>query len=284
MAGQFRRYGGEPPTALAEVYTSFVAGDAMLAVLVHHRPAVVSFHFGLPPAGHVAALRSTGAVLMATVTSSAEARAAAAAGVDVLVAQGYEAGGHRGVFDPDAGDDRLGTFALVRLLVGRQPLPVIAAGGIMDGAGVAAARAAGAVAAQLGTAFVGCPESSADAGYRAALRSGAAAGTTMTRVISGRPARCLSNEFTRWGDRVAAADVPDYPVAYAAGKALDSAAKAAGEHGFGAHWAGTGASFARAMPAAALVAELARELNAVMGRPPGRTVRPASVRADVRGL
>ena len=262
LAGQFRRFGAEPPGSLVEVYTSFNVDDAMLAVLVRHRPAVVSFHFGLPPAGHVAALRSAGAVLVATATSLAEARAAAAAGVDVVVAQGYEAGGHRGVFDPDAADDRLGTLALVRLLVCRQPLPVIAAGGIMDGAGVAAACAAGAVAAQLGTAFIGCPESSADAAHVAAIRSDAAFHTTMTRVISGRPARCLPNEFTRWGQDVADADVPDYPVAYAAGKALNAAAKDAGEFGFGAHWAGQGAPLSRAMPAALLIATLADEFHA----------------------
>jgi nitronate monooxygenase len=262
LSSQFRRFGAEPPGSLEEVYSSFVADDSMLATLVRQRPAVVSFHFGLPPAGHVAALRSAGAVLVATATTLAEARAAASAGVDMVVAQGYEAGGHRGVFDPDADDDRLGTLALVRLLVARQPLPVIAAGGIMDGAGVAAACAAGAVAAQLGTAFIGCPESSADAAHRAALRSAANLHTTMTRVISGRPARCLPNEFTRWGRGVADADVPAHPVAYAAGKALHAAAKAAGEFGFGAHWAGQGAPLAREMAAAELVATLADELRA----------------------
>ena len=107
-------------------------------------------------------------------------------------------------------DDRLGTLPLVRLLASRQRLPVVAAGGIMDGAGVAAGRAAAAaVAAQLGTAFVGCPESSADAGSRAALRSDAAFHTTMTRVISGRPARCPSNASTRRGRTVTDADVPE---------------------------------------------------------------------------
>lgn len=262
MAEPFRRFGAEPPASLAEVYASFVGDDAMLAVLVRNRPAVVSFHFGLPPAGSVAALRSAGAILVATVTSLAEAGAAAAAGVDAVVAQGYEAGGHRGVFDPDAADDQLGTLASVRLLVSRQRLPVIAAGGIMDGAGVAAVTAAGAVAAQLGTAFVACPESSAGAGHRAALSSEAAFHTEMTRVISGRPARCLANEFTRWGRGVADVDVPAYPVAYAAGKALHAAAAAAGELGFGAHWAGQGAPLSRAMPAAALVATLADEFNA----------------------
>src|SRR5205823_2163730 len=122
-----------------------------------------------------------------------------AAGVDAVVAQGYEAGGHRGVFDPGEPDDRLGTVALTRLLVRKLDIPVIAAGGIMDGAGIAAALTLGAAAAQLGTAFIACPESSADAGYRAALLGPAAEHTVMTAAISGRPARCLANRFTALG-------------------------------------------------------------------------------------
>src|SRR5438270_119106 len=120
-----------------------------------------------------------------TATSPAEGTAVAAAGIDAVVAQGYEAGGHRGVFDPAAPDDRLGTVALTRLLVKTLDTPVIAAGGIMDGAGIAAALALGATAAQLGTAFVACPESAADAGYRAALLGPPAEHTVMTAVLSG---------------------------------------------------------------------------------------------------
>jgi nitronate monooxygenase len=246
---------------LREIYTSFVLDTAMLDVLVRHRPAVVSFHFGLPPESFVEAIRSAGAVILATATSLAEAQAAAAAGVDAVVAQGYEAGGHRGIFNPDGRDDRLGTLALVRVLAAKQQLPVIAAGGIMDGAGIAAAVLLGAAAAQLGTAFVLSPESAADAGYRAALGSDAAFHTTMTRVISGRPARCLANMFTRWGEGIADADVPDYPVAYDAGKALNAAAKVVGEYGYGAQWAGQGAPLCRAMPAGELVTVLGRELS-----------------------
>ena len=184
----------------------------------------------------------------------------ASAGVDAIVAQGYEAGGHRGVFDPDAEDSRLGAMALTRILAREIDLPVIVAGGIMDGAGIAAALRLGAAAAQLGTAFLGCGESLADAGYRAALFSDAAHHTTMTRAISGRPARCLANRFTLLGGGIAAADIPDYPTAYDLGKALHVAGKAKGEFGFGAQWAGQGAPLARAMPAAALVG-LAAELD-----------------------
>jgi nitronate monooxygenase len=130
----------------------------------------------------------------------------------------------------------------------------------MDGAGIAAVLRLGASAAQLGTAFVACDESQADAGYRAALSSDAAHHTVMTRAISGRPARSLANRFTALGQSVPTRDIPDYPIAYDAGKALNAAAKAKGESGFGAHWAGQGAPLSRAMPAGELVALLRREL------------------------
>ena len=257
----FARVGAEPPTALSEIYASFVNDDAMLEQLIELRPEVVSFHFGLPSAERIEALRKAGIVLIASVTSLGEANRVVAAGVDAVIAQGYEAGGHRGVFDPEAHDDRLGTFALTRMLVRRLEVPVIAAGGIMDGAGIAAVLKLGAVAAQLGTAFVGCPESSADEGHRAALKSDAALHTVMTAAISGRRARCLTNQFTRLGELVAARDIPSYPIAYDAGKALHAAAKAKSEFGYGAQWAGQGAPLARALPTADLVRELATELD-----------------------
>ena len=165
------------------------------------------------------------------------------------------------MFDPDGPDDRLGTVALTRLLVKKLAIPVIAAGGIMDGAGVAASLTLGAAAAQLGTAFIACPESSADAGYRAALLGPPAEHTVMTSAISGRPARCLANRFTALGVGVEQGAVPDYPIAYDAGKALHAAAKAAGEFGYGAQWAGQGAPLARALPAAELVARLRSEME-----------------------
>jgi len=258
---QFDALGATPPAALREIYRSFVVDDDMLAMLVVERPRIVSFHFGLPSADRIRALRDAGMVLLGSATSLAEARSAVAAGVDAVVAQGYEAGGHRGVFDTDAADDRLGTMALTRILVRNIDIPVIAAGGIMDGAGIAAALRLGAAAAQLGTAFVGCDESLADAGYRAALFSDAAHHTTVTQVISGRPARCLANRFTQLGADIAVRDIPAYPITYDLGKALHAAGKAKGEFGFGAQWAGQGAPLARAMPAAELVATLAAELD-----------------------
>lgn len=258
LAPEFARHGATPPARLRSIYKSFVEDDAALAMLVAERPPIVSFHFGLPASERIAALQAAGIVLLATATNLAEARAIAAAGVDVVVAQGYEAGGHRGVFDPDVADDAIGTLALTRLLAREIDLPVIAAGGVMDGAGIAACLRLGAGAAQLGTAFVACAESAADAGYRAALASPAAHHTVVTTAISGRPARCLANRFTALG--VAPGEVPDYPIAYDAGKALHAAAKATGEFGYGAQWAGQGAPLARALPAAELIAALRAEL------------------------
>jgi nitronate monooxygenase len=261
LTPEFQKLGAVPPTSLTEIYRSFLVDDDMLATLVTERPRVVSFHFGLPSAERSRALKTAGIILFASATNLAEARRAASAGVDAIVAQGYEAGGHRGVFDPDAEDDRLGTMALTRILAREIALPIIAAGGIMDGAGIASSLSLGAAAAQLGTAFVGCDESLADAGYRAALFSDAAHHTTMTRAISGRPARSLANRITALGANIAAAEIPDYPIAYDLGKALHAAGKAKGEFGFGAQWAGQGAPLARAMPAADLVGTLAAELD-----------------------
>jgi nitronate monooxygenase len=257
---EFARVNAEPPASLREIYNSFLVDEDMLALLLEQKPKVVSFHFGVPAPERIEALRRAGIVLLGSATSLAEARAIAGAGVHAVVAQGYEAGGHRGVFDPEAHDDRLTTFALTRLLVRELDVPVIAAGGIMDGAGIAAVLRLGASAAQLGTAFIACPESQADEGYRAALMSDAAHHTVVTRAISGRPARCLPNRFTALSEQVSTREVPSYPIAYDAGKALHAAAKRAGEFGFGAQWAGQGAPLARALPAAELVAQLASEL------------------------
>lgn len=259
---EFTALGVEPPEALREIYQTFRGNRSMTEMLLATRPAIVSFHFGLPEKDQIRALKDAGIILFGSATSLAEARELADAGIDAIVAQGYEAGGHRGLFDYAAHDDRLGTFALTRLLVRNFNLPVIAAGGIMDGAGIAAALRLGATAAQMGTAFVGCPESSADQGYRAALASEAAHHTTMTRAISGRPARCLANRFTKLAENVPDAAIPDYPITYDLGKALHAAAKAKGEFGFGAQWAGQGAPLSRPMPAAELVRVLAAEMQA----------------------
>ena len=261
LAPRFEQFGAVPPASLSEIYTSFVADPAMLEVFLEEKPAVVSFHFGLPSSETIDALKKAGIRLLASATNLKEAAEVAASDVDAIVAQGIEAGGHRGVFDPEAPDDRLGTFALTRLLAKEFPLPVIAAGGIMDGAGIAAVLALGAQAAQLGTAFVACPETSIDEGYRRALLGESARHTTFTTAISGRVARSLSNRFTELGNDLQSPEPPAYPIAYDAGKALHAAAKAKGEFGYGAQWAGQAAALARSLPAAELFSQLVSELN-----------------------
>lgn len=258
----FAAFGAEPPSALAEIYRSFLDDEAMLALLLDERPPVVSFHFGLPPVAWFAALRSVGTVILATATNLTEAAAAEAAGVHAIVAQGWEAGGHRGIFDPDGRDPMMKTQELTRALARRTGLPVIAAGGIMDGAGIAAALREGAAAAQLGTAFVATEESLASPHYRAALAAAVPSSTVMTRTLSGRPARSLPTRFTALTAGAADRDVPAYPLAYDLAKALHAAASLKGEGGFGAQWAGEGAHLARPMPAAQLVVRLSAELDA----------------------
>lgn len=244
----FARFDREPPQRLSEIYDSFRMNDAMLAMLIDARPAAISFHFGLPSPEQIAALRETGAMLLASATNMGEARQIAQAGIDVIVAQGWQAGGHRGVFDPDAHDAQAETLALVKDIA-PLGLPVIAAGGIMTQDDARAAMAAGAAAVQSGTAFLLAPEAGTPAAHRAALTRGR---TTMTRAISGRPARGVENLFTA----IDGGDAPDYPVAYDAAKALNKAALAMGETGYGAFWAGTGAAQAVARPAAETVAAL----------------------------
>ncbi|WP_244818008.1 nitronate monooxygenase family protein [Caballeronia sp. Lep1P3] len=265
LAPVFAQYGAKPPQKLSEIYTSFIVDDAMLDMFLEERPPIVSFHFGLPSDDTLEALRRAGITLIASATNLREAQQLADAGIDAIVAQGIEAGGHRGVFDTDAhddaNDDALGTFALTRLIASRFDVPVIAAGGIMDGAGIAAALALGAQAAQLGTAFVPCTETSIDEGYRRAILSDAAQRTILTAAISGRPARSIVNRFTELGARADAPRNAAYPMTYDAGKALHAAAKAQGEFGYGAQWAGQAAALARELPAAELVARLVTELR-----------------------
>ncbi len=257
LAGHFAQFGVSPPASLRELYQSALTNDTLLTMLLAELPAAVSFHFGLPAAGWVDALRQAGITTLACATTWSEARQIEEAGLDSVIAQGYEAGGHRGVFDP-ASDDKMGTFALVRLLAARSRLPIIAAGGIMDGDGIAAALRLGAAAVQMGTAFVLCPESAASQAYRCDLKSERACHTAVTSAISGRPARGIVNRMYAL-ENCDAPPLPDYPRAYDAGKALHQAATAHGSSDYAAHWAGQGAPLAREMPAAALVQHLVEE-------------------------
>jgi len=256
----FEGFGAAPPTELRDIYRSFRVDDAALAMLLEERPAVVSFHFGLPDPARITALKAVGILLLATATSPDEGRAAEAAGIDMVVAQGVEAGGHRGVFDP-SDDPRFATLPLTRLLATQLDVPVIAAGGIMDGAGIAAALALGAAGAQLGTAFVACPESAAGPAYRTKLAGPGAGRTRVSAVLSGRPARGLENDFMRRADE---GRIAPYPFAYDIGKALNAAATAAGDTGYMPNWAGQGAPMSRVVPAGELTQVLAAELEAAL--------------------
>ncbi|OAJ61659.1 2-nitropropane dioxygenase [Paraburkholderia ginsengiterrae] len=255
----FAEFGAKPPAALSEIYQSFMVDEALLQVLIDERPAVVSFHFGLPPREWIEALHDAGILLLGCATTPREAMLIEQAGLDAIVAQGAEAGGHRGVFDPED-DLMIGTLALVRLIAKQTTLPVIAAGGIMDGEGIAAAMLLGASAVQMGTAFVVAPESGADPAYRSALTSQRTYRTAVTAAISGRPARGLINRMHTDVGSTDAPRLPDYPIAYDAAKALNAAARARGNTDFAVQWAGQGAPMARALPAAELVATLVSEL------------------------
>ncbi|MGG4624419.1 NAD(P)H-dependent flavin oxidoreductase [Serratia odorifera] len=259
----FDQYAATPPAQLSEIYQTFHDNPPMLEVLLARRPSVVSFHFGIPSAAVIDQLKARGIVTFATATSPDEARQIAASDIDFIVAQGIEAGGHRGQLDPRQDDGQLSTFTLLQAIKAVTPVPVIAAGGVMDGAGIAAMRRLGATGVQMGTAFILCLESAANQAYRHALKSPQAATTVMTSAISGRPARCIDNAFCQFTRRIAEDAIPPYPLTYALGKALAVAAAAKGEHGFGAQWAGQGVSLIREMPADRLVQTLVEEWQAV---------------------
>lgn len=261
LAPFFSEAGVTPPDRLEEPYISFNDNPAMMDMLLEEQPPIVSFHFGLPPARDIQRLKTAGITLMATATSLSEARTIELAGLDMVVAQGVEAGGHRGLFDPHDHDPGLTTLALTRLLTARIGLPVIAAGGIMDGRSIRAALELGACAAMMGTAFILCPESAADDGYRTTLSSDKALQTRITAVASGRPARGIVNSLHTRIDRPDRPAAPAFPICYSATKALQKAAKAKGNLEFASHWAGQGAPLVRAMPAAELVKILSEELK-----------------------
>jgi nitronate monooxygenase len=223
------------------------------------RPEVVSFHFGLPAPELLDRVRATGAYVIGNATSLAEGRWLAARGVDAVIAQGWEAGGHSGYFLTPA-PEQIGTFALVRLLADALDVPVIAAGGIMDGRGIAAALTLGASAVQLGTAFLRSPESIIGEPYRRALASERAERTVMTNLISGRLARSMHNRLIGTLGAVRA-EAPAYPHASTALAPLRRAAEATDRDDFTPLWAGQGAPLARAESATVIVERLARELR-----------------------
>lgn len=234
-----------------------------LALLLADPVPVVSFTFGCPDPDAVARLHAVGSEVLTTVTNPDEARQAAEAGVDGLVVQGFEAGGHRGVFDNDpadpAGGPQYGLLALLRLVAAAVDLPLVAAGGIVDGAGVAAVLAAGAVAAQLGTAFLACPEAGTKPAHRAALAAPDGAPTAMTRAFTGRPARAIRNTFL---DVHTAAAPAAYPQVHHTTRPI----RAHGDPATTNLWAGQAYPLARPLPAAELVATLLAEAREAASR------------------
>ncbi|MDP2264070.1 MAG: nitronate monooxygenase [Hydrogenophaga sp.] len=226
-------------------------------VLERFRPAVVSFHFGLPAPELLARVKAWGSVVLSSATTVAEGRWLQAHGADAVIAQGLEAGGHRGMFLTDELSTQVGTMALVPQLAAALDVPVIAAGGIADAAGVRAAMALGAAGVQVGTAYLCCPEATTSAVHRAALMSEAAAHTALTRLFSGRPARGIVNRVMReLGPLNPAA--PAFPLATAAMAPLRAHWEALGSGDFSPLWSGQNARGCRAAPAADITRALAQ--------------------------
>jgi len=254
LARYHQELGLPPPKPPTWPMPSF---EEQVDAIVESGARAFSFAMGIPPAAVLERLRARKVVLMGTATTVREAKLLEEAGVEIIVAQGSEAGGHRSTFAGPFEAGLVGTLALVPQIVDAVRVPVVASGGIMDGRGVAAARVLGASGAQLGTAFLSCPESGASPAYKAALRSAKDDMTVVTRALSGRPARGLTNTLTEELKDTEA--LLPFPLQHAATSPLRSAAAAQGDSRFMTLWAGQAAALSRAMPAAELVRELVEE-------------------------
>jgi len=238
--------------------------DAMADLVAELRPKVASFHFGLPDARLLRRVKDAGCLVFASATTVREARWLADRGVDAVIAQGAEAGGHRGMFLTTDVASQVGTMALVPQVVDAVgPVPVIAAGGIADARGVAASLVLGAVAAQIGTAFLFCPESGISAPYRTALLAARDEDTALTNVFTGRPARGLLNRVMRDLGPLSA-DAPAFPTAAAPLLPLRTAAEAGGSGDFSPLWSGQGVGLAREVGAGELTRRLAEQSHRIL--------------------
>ena len=246
---------GLPPTAQRGVERK-PFDEAAASVVEDFRPAVVSFHFGLPSPGLVARLKACGCKILASATTVREALWLESRGVDAIIAQGAEAGGHRGMFLTDDLTTQAGTFALLPQIVRAVKLPVIAAGGVADAAGTAVCLALGAAGVQVGTAYLLCPETTTSAIHRAALRSEAAAHTAVTNVFTGRPARGIVNRVIRELGPISEL-APPFPLAASALAPLRAKAESLGDGGFSPLWCGQNASGCMELPAAEVTRRLA---------------------------
>ncbi|MGN6374127.1 MAG: NAD(P)H-dependent flavin oxidoreductase [Sphingomonas sp.] len=262
LAPFYHEYGIERPGAPPPLRRPF--DETMCAVVEALRPEVVSFHFGLPEPALLDRVRATGAAIIGNATTVEEARVLAAHGVDVVIAQGSEAGGHAGTFLDGDRAEAMGLFALLPQVVDAVDVPVIAAGGIADARGIAAAFMLGASAVQIGTAYLRTPESSISPLHRAALGTQAAEHSVMTNLFSGGLARGLRNRLVDALGPVSPV-APPYPHASAALAPLRRAAEAAGDSGFSPLWSGQAALLAREEPAAQLTERLGREALALLG-------------------
>ena len=255
---------GLDPNAPSPRATREPFDDAMCNLVVEFAPEVVSFHFGLPPPHLLARVRATGAKILSSATSVDEARWLADQGCHAIVAQGYEAGGHRGMFLTDEPSRQVGTMALVPQVVDAVKVPVVASGGIADARGIVAAFALGASAVQLGTAYLFCPEATISNAYREALRTAKSDGTVLTNVFSGRPARGIANRLIR--ELGPMSDLPPaFPLASGPVLPLRAKAEASGSGDFSPLWSGQASALGRELPAGELTTRLAREALAMMG-------------------
>lgn len=251
----YRELGVDPASAPAPA-GRLAFGAEFAEVLREVRPRVVSFHFGLPPAELLAAVKGLGTMVLASATTVAEARWLEAAGADVIIAQGVEAGGHRGMFLSSDLTTQAGTLALLPQVVRAVRVPVVAAGGIANARGVRAALALGAAGAQVGTAYLFTPEATISPLYRATLESEAAGHTALTNVFTGRPARAIVNRLMRELGPIDPS-APAFPRATGAIGPLRAAAEARGLADFVPCWAGQNAPSCRPLPAGRLTRELA---------------------------
>lgn len=247
---------GIDPASIATAPSRLPFDAAVADVLAEFAPPVVSFHFGLPSPELLARVKAWGAKVLSSATTVDEALWLQAHGVDAVIAQGLEAGGHRGMFLSDDLTTQVGTFALLPQLVRALRIPVIAAGGIADAQGVAAALALGAAGVQVGTAYLLCPEATTSAPHRAALKSPAAEHTALTNLFTGRPARAIVNRLMRELGPITGA-APAFPLATAAIAPLRAAAERAGSGDFSPLWSGQNARGCREVPAAQLTRDLA---------------------------
>ena len=231
--------------------------EAMCEVIEDTRPAVVSFHFGLPSDTLFNRVKDAGCLAIASATTAEEAVWLVERGCDAVIAQGSEAGGHRGMFLTDQIATQVGTFALVPQIVDAVDVPVIAAGGIGDGRGIAAAFALGASGVQIGTAYLSTPESKVTDLHRAELRKARSDGTALTNMFSGRPARGIMNRLMRENGPMSD-KAPAFPTAGGALAPLKAKAEAQGDHAFSSLWSGQAASLCKETTSAELTADLAR--------------------------